>query len=270
MKVGIYYNKNYISNNKYYLNIITDYLGSQPDGYKIVEGEGDLSGIGMLMVLGGDGTILTLATACAVRDIPIMGINYGHTGFLAEFDRTHVEDALKMLSNGDYDVDSRSMLDISFKGRHFLALNDIVLQRSTNGNEFVNTIDITAEIDGTLVDRFTADGLIVSTPTGSTGYSLSAGGSILTPGINAFMLTPICAHSLHSRPVVFSDKSVLKLYGEDTHTAINLVADGKILENTRGVDEITVTKSESFVRFITPRGSSFFEKLLFKLNKWSK
>ena len=94
------------------------------------------------------------------------------------------------------------MLEIKCGGDTYLALNDLVIQRSTSGNGFSNTVELRAEIDGYIVDNYLSDGIIISTPTGSTAYSLSAGGSVLTPELNAFIMTPICAHSLHSRPVV--------------------------------------------------------------------
>ncbi|MCD8205899.1 MAG: NAD(+)/NADH kinase [Clostridia bacterium] len=247
-----------------------EFLKSHGAGYRIVSDEKDLPGLNFLIVLGGDGTILTLASVCGILGIPIMGVNYGHMGFLAEFERDSLEDALGMLVEGSFNLAERSMLKISYGDKTLYALNDLVMQRSTSGNEFVNTIEISAEIDGSVVDRFASDGLIVSTPTGSTGYSLSAGGSVLSPGIDAFILTPICAHSLHSRPVVYSDKSTLCLYGEDSHTVINLVVDGKILDSSKNFGKITVTKAEASVKFVTPKGGDFFKNLLFKLNKWSK
>ncbi len=270
MRAGIYYNKNYISNNKFYLNKICDFLTRRAEGYKIVMSSDDLEGLDVLIVLGGDGTILTMASDCAMRGIPIMGINYGHMGFLAEFERDNLDSALEMLVTGNYKIQKRSMLKVEYQGNEFYALNDLVLQRSTNGNEFCNTINITAEIDGSTVDRFLSDGLIVSTPTGSTAYAMAAGGSVLTPDLEAFSLTPICAHSLHSRPIVFSDKSHLKLYSEDSHTVLNIVIDGIVREQTRGFEEIKVSKADIFVDFITSCKSDFFIKLLFKLNKWSK
>ncbi len=270
MKVGIFYNKKYFSNNKYYLNQITDFLTANSCGYKIVETRDDITDIDALIVLGGDGTILTVASRCAEKGVPIMGINYGHMGFLAEFEREKLDGALELLVSGKYKLQKRSMLKIICGKAEFFALNDLVVQRSTSGNEFCNTINISAEIDGSVVDRFLADGIIVSTPTGSTAYSLAAGGSVLTPDIEAFILTPICAHSLHSRPIVYSDKSTLKLYPVETHTALNVVVDGVIIDSLSQFNEITVTKADCFVEFITADDSDFFDKLLFKLNKWSK
>lgn len=270
MIIGIYYNKKYFANNKFYLNKITDFLSEKNFGFKIVDNKEDIFCIDVLIVLGGDGTILTVASKCAEAGIPIMGINYGHMGFLAEFERDKLNNALELLASGKYNTQKRSMLKILCGGNVFYALNDLVIQRSTSGNGFCNTINISAEIDGSMVDRFLADGIIVSTPTGSTAYSLAAGGSILTPDINAFILTPICAHSLHSRPIVFSDISTLKLYPTETNTALNIVVDGVAISSLEQFTEITVTKADFAVEFITAEDSDFFNKLLFKLNKWSK
>lgn len=270
MRVGIFYNKNYFANNKFYLNKITEFLTAADFNYKFIENKEDIVDIDVLIVLGGDGTILTVASKCAEKEIPIMGINYGHMGFLAEFERDKLDVALNILASEKYKIQKRSMLKISCGGNEYYALNDMVVQRSTSGNEFCNTINISAEIDGSTVDKFLADGIIVSTPTGSTAYSLAAGGSVLTPDIEAFILTPICAHSLHSRPVVYSDKSVLKLYPVETNTALNVVVDGATIDCLKHFDEITITKADCFVKFITANDSDFFNKLLFKLNKWSK
>ena len=120
------------------------------------------------------------------------------------------------------------------------------------------------------MDNYTADGLIVSTPTGSTAYSLAAGGSVLTPDIDAFIMTPICAHSLHSRPVVYSDKSTLTLTRTDKRGAINIVIDGATVDCLLDIDQIVVTKAPFKVSFITSFDNNFFNKLLIKLNIWSK
>lgn len=270
MKVGIYFNKNYLPDNLKLTARLKEKLSGSGIECRVVCAAEDLSGIDVLMVLGGDGTILTMAAECARRGIKIMGINYGHMGFLAEFEQDKLDDAVDLLCSGNYSTERRSMLSIDIGGKNYLALNDLVIQRSTYGKKFSNTINLSATIDGSLVDNYLSDGIIVSTPTGSTAYSLAAGGSVLTPDISAFILTPLCAHSLHSRPIVFSDKSVLNIYYHKENTAVNVSVDGIVVGEFESFAEAKVTKSDFYTEFITSNNINFFDKLLSKLSKWSR
>ncbi len=256
--------------NEDYIKSVVQTLSKRVKNYTIVKKSGDLDGLDILMVFGGDGTILNVASECAQRGVKIIGINYGHLGFLAEFEPEKLDEAIDMICTGKYQLQERSLLKIVYAGKVYYALNDLVIQRCTSGNEVSNTINLRAAIDGSVVDNYTADGLIVSTPTGSTAYSLAAGGSILTPDIDAFIMTPICAHSLHSRPVVFSDKSTLTLNRTDTRGAVNIVIDGISVGCTCDTGDILVTKAQFKVSFITSLNKNFFNKLLIKLNIWSK
>ena len=269
IKVGLYFKQSYRGKRDYTDGVLS-VLKKHVSEYKIVNQCSDLDGIDVLMVFGGDGTILHMASECARRGVKIIGVNYGHTGFLAEFEPEKLDEAIEMICMGEYKLQERSMLKISYGDKTFYALNDLVIQRCTSGNEFSNTINLRAAIDGAVVDNYTADGLIVSTPTGSTAYSLAAGGSILTPDIDAFIMTPICAHSLHSRPVVYSDKSTLALTRTDRRGALNIVVDGISVDCVCDIGGILVTKAEYKVAFITSFNNNFFNKLLIKLNIWSK
>lgn len=266
MKVGIYFNKNYFADNKIYVERVTKAFA----GSKVIQSYADLEGIDVLFVLGGDGTILTIASECAKRGVKIIGINYGHMGFLAEFEREKLDEAIALVSGGNYKTQRRSMLEISCGEERFFALNDLVIQRSTNGKYFSNTVNLHAEIDGATVDNFSSDGIIVSTPTGSTAYSLSAGGSVLAPDINAFILTPVCAHSLHSRPVVYGDNSTLEISPINAKEPLVLIVDGREAGLLQINQTVTVRKSAHTVEFITRNDKNFFNKLLLKLNIWSK
>ena len=270
MKVGIYFNKKYLPGYLEAVQRIKERLGASGIECAAVCSPEDLDGTDVLMVLGGDGTILTVAAYCARRGIKIMGINYGHIGFLAEFEQEKLDEAIELLCSGDYSTEKRSMLSVEIGGRSFIALNDLVIERSTYGQKYSNTISLSAYIDGSLVDNYLSDGIIVSTPTGSTAYSLAAGGSVLTPDIDAFILTPLCAHSLHSRPIVYSDKSELRILYEKENTAVNVSVDGIIVGEFEGAVEAKITKSKYFTEFITSDKVNFFDKLLSKLNKWSR
>ena len=266
--VGLFYKKKYFENTGY-PEAVSRSLSGRNIKCRTVDDSSQLDGIDVLVVFGGDGTILTVASECARKGIKILGINYGHLGFLAEFEPEKLDYALELLCSGKYNTQKRSLLKINYCGKIYYALNDLVIQRCTSGNAFSNTVNLEAAIDGSVVDNYTADGLIVSTPTGSTAYSLAAGGSILTPDINAFIMTPICAHSLHSRPVVYNDNSVLTINRLDDRGALNIIVDGVAEDCLFGEGKIEISRAEFVLEFITSPDRDFFNKLLFKLNKWS-
>lgn len=270
MKAGIFYNSNYKDDNRENIQSIFSAFCGEGDECKTVVSPDDLEGLDVLFILGGDGTILTVAAECGVRGVKILGINYGHMGFLTEFGPDNLGDAIQLVKSKKFAIEKRSMLKIECRGKVYYALNDLVIQRSTYGAHFTNTVNLHAEIDGVTVDNFSADGIIVSTPTGSTAYSLSAGGPVLAPELEAFVLTPICAHSLHSKPVIFSDKSVLTVKPLNCKTPLALSVDGKIIGKARTSEIIKVTKAETSVEFITAGDKNFFNKLLIKLNFWGK
>ena len=270
MKVGIYYNKNYLTENLVYIEKIKSCFVSYGINCTIVTKHSDLDGLDIVLVLGGDGTILSVASECARRHIKILGINYGHLGFLTEYEQEKLGDALELVCSGKFTTKKRAMLEIAYGTKKFYALNDFVIQRSTGGQNFSNTVELNAEIDGALVDRYLSDGIIISTPTGSTAYSLSAGGSILAPDLDAFIMTPICAHSLHSRPVVFNANSIVKITSSKVKTQLNVIVDGKIVDTVTEKINFRISKSEFVAEFISRGGKDFFDKLLVKLNIWSK
>ena len=270
MKTGIYINGKYTHEKEEYFSKIYSALSTSGNECIPLENLTGISDLDILLVLGGDGTILSVAAECARHGVKILGVNCGHLGFLTDFEANQLGEALKLLENGKFETVKRSMLEVRYNNNTYFALNEAVVQRCTTGNAFSNTINLHAEIDGSTVDNFSSDGLIVSTPTGSTAYSLSAGGSILTPNLDAFIMTPICPHSLHSRPIVFSDKSTVKINQSDKNFTLNLIVDGKVVETLKGFDIITIKKAERAAEFITVSNNNFFDKLLIKLNIWSK
>lgn len=230
-----------------------------------IEQVGDVD---ILIVLGGDGTILRAALDAGRRGIRLLGINAGTLGFLSEFEGEQVKEAVDLLC-GEFETEKRSVLQVDIGTKTYYALNDAVFQRSYNPSADDNVVDIHVRIDGKVVDNFIGDGVIVSTPTGSTAYSLSAGGSILTPGIAAFILTPVCAHSLHNRPIVYADSSKLEIRAEEG-PGLSLYCDGRFECTLKAQDTATLKKAEFCVEFIKRKDSNFFDKLLLKLTKWSK
>ncbi len=217
----------------------------------------------VMFALGGDGTILKLAKHCAKRDIPIFGINIGTVGFLTEIEPEKIEDVMPQIISGDYNLEHRSMITYCDGETVYTALNDIVLNREYNSKLML--LDL--YINGEIVDRYYCDGFIVSTPTGSTAYSLSAGGAILSPHAKALTLVPLNSHSLHSRPIVVDENETITLKVLKKE-AFNLISDGDVVLD-KYVGEVTIKKSEKSATFIRLDSHNFYNKLLKKLNKWS-
>lgn len=269
MRVGVYLNDKYKAGQDEYFGRIFSALKRDGTECVLINDISLIKTLDMLLVLGGDGTILAVASECARHNVKILGVNCGHMGFLTDFEANQLDQALSLVLSGKYKTVKRSMLNVTFHGKSYLALNEVVLQRCTTGNAFSNTVNLHASIDGTTVDNFSSDGLIVSTPTGSTAYSLSAGGSILTPDLAAFIMTPICPHSLHSRPIVFSENSVVEVNQKEKNCTLNLVVDGRVVDTLSGFDVITIKKADFCTEFISVADNNFFDKLLIKLNIWS-
>lgn len=217
----------------------------------------------IMFALGGDGTILKLAKHCANKNIPIFGINIGTVGFLTEIEPDMIEETVPKLLKGDYSLEHRSMICYNDGEKTYTALNDIVLNREFNSKLML--LDL--YINGEIVDRYYCDGFIVSTPTGSTAYSLSAGGAIISPRAKALALVPINSHSLHSRPIVVDENETvtLKVLKKEP---FNLIADGDVVIDGY-IGEVTIKKSEKTATFIRLEHHNFYNKLLKKLNKWS-
>ena len=219
-----------------------------------------------IICFGGDGTILSISNFAGSNHIPIIGINAGKLGFLTEFEKNEVESAIYEFANGGLKTDERVSLEVCFNGKTFYGLNDVVFQRIYKNTLSRMILNIKVEIDGNLVDKIAGDGIIISTPTGSTAYSLSAGGSILAPGIEAFSMTPLSAHSLHNRPVIFSATSVCEaeIVGE---VSAGVFLDGKLIGEVSEGDKITVKKAPYKTVFLRKSDSNFYNRLMEKLKR---
>lgn len=222
----------------------------------------------VVIVLGGDGTILNIAGSAAACGVPILGINTGTMGFLAEFELSEIDEAVKLLKEGALVKGERSMLETEVNGTRVYALNEFAVQRVYRRDALNQVVRLNVCIDGQLVDQIVSDGIIVSTPTGSTAYSLSAGGAIMSPDIRAFCLTPVCAHSLRNRPIVYSETSVLSadILSENVPA---LFADGKLICDLKKGTRLSFGRAERSVVFLRKKNSEFYGRLLLKLNKWS-
>lgn len=229
------------------------------------------AGVDCIFVLGGDGTLLKAATDFADLDIPFLGINLGNLGFMAEVEIGQIDAAIKSLKDNSYTLEERMMLDgcITLKQGEsfsFYALNDIVLTRK--GSLRILAFDI--YVNGQFLKNYKADGMIISTPTGSTGYNMSAGGPIVEPKAKMLLMTPICPHTMNARSIVLSpdDEIVIKITngrnGERQKMEINF--DGSVSKNLSTGDEIRITQSEKMTKFIRLSHVSFLEILNKKFN----
>lgn len=226
--------------------------------------EEEIAGVDRLVVLGGDGAMLRAARRSSALDLPLVGVNYGTLGFLTEFERGEEEEAASLATDAACEYFRRAMLRAEYRGERYHCLNEIAFMRRIAPDARDAVVHIRANIDGSPAGEFTADGLIVATPTGSTAYSLSAGGCILTPDCEAFLLTPVNAFSLRSRPITCSDKSTLSFTFPEGVVAMH--GDGKFLSELKKGDVVTVCRSERYATFLTKGKHDFFRRLTEKIN----
>lgn len=236
-----------------------------------VEGTLD-NGVDLLITLGGDGTLLWGARLVAERNVPVLGINMGHMGFLTSVTQDGVEGALERLFQGDFTMDPRSTLeahlvreDGSLHDR-YLALNDFVIHkrgmaRVTRLELLVGEGENREEIGG-----FTGDGVVLSTPTGSTAYSLSAGGPIVAPAMDCIIVTPICPHTLAVRPLVISAKETITVCPLDRAGTLVLTVDGQEEAELGRGESVVIRQTEVRVNLVRIPGQTFFSTLRQKLN----
>ena len=262
MKLGIFYNKAQTD----YENAmrLTHFVEAMGGVASLFTDAAEIEGVDRLLVLGGDGTVLRAAKRAAALNIPLVGVNYGNLGFLAEFERGQEEEAVSLALSGNCSTLSRSMLEVNLDGKKYYCLNELSLLHPVGENHHNGVAKISVEIDGSKAGNFVADGLIVATPTGSTAYSLSAGGCVMTPDSTTFMLTPVCAFSLRSRPIVFPDSCTLTLaLQEDT---LMLYGDGDYLGQVNAAHNLIIKKAERSALFLTADPGGYFRRLTQKIN----
>lgn len=221
----------------------------------------------VLLVLGGDGTMLRVAREVAGRAVPLLGVNLGTLGFLTEVTPRNLRPAIRQLVAGGFRPEKRALLaavPTPGSARPVLALNDFVLHRG----EAPRLIELEVTVDGELLTRYRCDGLIVGSPTGSTAYSLAAGGAIVSPDAEVMTLTPICPHTLSIRPLVIRLDAVVTVRLLSTDLVANLAGDGQHLWGLSGGDAVTIRRSRRQVTLLRPAGSSFFATLREKFT-WS-
>ena len=226
--------------------------------------DGDDFNADYVISMGGDGTFLKAAVRVGIKSIPLIGINMGRLGFLADVLPGEVESALQAVLEGNYNIEEHTAIQIStsggdFDGCHY-ALNDIaVLKR-----DIASMIGIHTSIDGSFLVNYQADGLIVSTPAGSTAYSLSNGGPIIVPQTHTLCLTPVAPHSLNIRPIVISDSSTVTLEVESRSHNYLVAVDGRSYTMHEG-STVTISKAPFVTRIVKPNGRRYFSSLRDKM-----
>ena len=222
----------------------------------------------LLLVMGGDGTMLQVARELDGLDTPVLGINIGNLGFLTAVVASDLPRILRQVWQGEFLMDSRPLItgriEAGNRSPVFRALNDLVINRSGASR----MVELDVAVDHQPLTRYRCDGLIISSPTGSTAYSLSAGGAIVAPDAPVFMITPICPHTLSNRSVVIGLDKVLTVTVHSTRPSAILTADGQVSLNLGHDDRVHVRRSRRRLRLLYPSGTSFFETLRRKLH-WS-
>lgn len=234
----------------------------------VAQGEVWTSDVDVLVAFGGDGTILAAAREVGARGTPILGVNLGKLGFLAEITPEEMARAVHDIVDGNVRIERRIVLEASATGapgKLFHAVNDIVVDKSRSSR----VIDMETHIDGAYAVTYRGDGLIVATPTGSTAYALSNGGPIVTPGASVLGITPISPHTLSGRPLVLPDTSVVKIIVHSESDEILVSADGQMEALLRPPVEVTVRKAEYCVCLVKRTDRTYFDVLRAKLH-WGR
>ena len=235
----------------------------------VINSKDDINDLDFMLALGGDGTFLSSARAVENRNIPILGIHLGDLGFLAKVNLDDLFQRLNQVADGMYVIEKRSMIKALVKKNglliHHTALNDFVVKN----NELNRMLSFTVYVDGHLVCNYKADGLIIATPTGSTAYSLSSGGPIISPDVDSFVVTPISPHSLTSRPLVVSANSKISIKFPDKTDEMIFTVDGQIHEKLNPTNEIKIQRAAYEINLIDFIDNDYFETLRKKMG-WGK
>ncbi|HVS81691.1 MAG TPA: NAD(+)/NADH kinase [Pyrinomonadaceae bacterium] len=224
----------------------------------------------LILVLGGDGTMISTARMIGDAEVPVIGVNYGGLGYLAEFPIEELFPALEAILEGNYKVERRVMLSVELRRGEALVtknrvLNDVVMNKSA----LARIIEIETNLNGQFVNSFRADGLIVSTPTGSTAYNLSAGGPVIYPSMNAIVITPICPFTLSNRPIVVPDDSMIEVRLMTDNEEVALTLDGQVGFPLQAGDRIVIRKSRTTFNLVQPANRNYFDVLRDKL-RWGR
>ena len=220
----------------------------------------------MFLVLGGDGTLLSVSKTASCLEIPVIGVNLGRLGFLSEIEKENLKADIDKLLAKDFDIQERMMVSAKLHDADDIcALNDIIVAR---GNSLLKILEFDVYIDDEFLDHFKADGIIISTPTGSTAYSLSAGGPIVDPSMDIIIITPICPHKMYSRTIIVSkDKKITVKNRSSDGTMAIVAADSQIVGEISNGQKVVIGEAQNKFKLINLHGFKFFSVLHNKLVK---
>ncbi len=267
MKIGIHSNGSRDINFKT-ANEISEYLENKSINvvrlfeYSQEEIEIAEKNLEFVIIIGGDGTILNYVHKVTNKNLKILGINCGNLGYLTDVDGDNYKNSIDRLIVGDYTVEKRLMINCQIKDKSRLALNDVYI----NKDNHLNMVEVNVEVNCDQLESFRGDGLIISTPTGSTAYNLSAGGSILKPTGNMLAITPVCPHMLHARPVIVDGDDIIKLKAnlkENQKAFVNV--DGEFFTEIYANETLKISKSDEVVYLIKTESKNFYNVLKDKM-----
>ena len=221
-----------------------------------------------IIVLGGDGTLLSVARRVGWYETPILGINLGRLGFLTEVELNDLYCALEKIFSGNYNIEKRMMLEAAIVSNNvqvdtFYALNDVVITKGA----FARIVRLKAYVDDNYLDTYPADGLIIASPTGSTAYSLSAGGPIVNPQNSLLVITPISPHTLHARSIIVSENEKIRVEMDGNYNEIVLTVDGQQGYKLKEGDTVIISKADFHAHFLKVNDRTFYDVLRMKLSE---
>lgn len=278
-KVGVYAKKNHPDAGQIALDICAHFKQHQIEVFfedRLAEEIGQVNGfsgedlpglVDLIIVLGGDGTLISVARQIGHSNVPILGVNLGRLGFLTEVTLEELPKMLDRLIQGEVQVSERMMLDARIRRSgevvgSYTVLNDVVI----NKGALARIIDMATSVDGRHLSTYKADGLIIATPTGSTGYNLAAGGPIIYPEINSLVISPICPHMLTNRPIIVWSKSVIEVEVSFEDDVVFFTADGQVGRKLLPGDVVEVRRSEARTRLVCSPYKDYFQILRTKLS----
>jgi NAD+ kinase len=240
-------------------------LGKATLNYWVLKSKEEYEGLDFFLSIGGDGTLLDSVSLIGSREIPILGLNTGRLGFLATVATDKIEESIQNLVSGNYQIESRTLLSLESNRKLFHGVNFALNEFTIHKRDTSSMITVHTYIDGKYLNSYWADGLIVSTPTGSTGYSLSCGGPLITPGAKNFVLTPVSPHNLNVRPIIVSDESVISFEIEGRTDKFLISLDSRSTAISSDL-KLSVKKEKFSAKLVKLPTDHFFDTLRQKLN----
>lgn len=240
-------------------------LGNPARKFWIIESNNELSSLDFIFSIGGDGTLLDTVSLVGEKQIPIVGLNTGRMGFLATVAADNIAAAVHNLAEGNFQIESRTLLSLLSSKKLFHGLNFALNEFTIHKRDTSSMITVHTFIDGSYLNSYWADGLIVSTPTGSTGYSLSCGGPLITPGAKNFVITPVSPHNLNVRPIIVSDESEISFKIEGRTDKFMISLDSRSTAISADL-KLSVKKEKFSAKLVRLPGDHFFDTLRLKLN----